>query len=186
MDAPLYDPQLIDPLLWAQAGWRGVGYVFDRLGEEPPRIGPIFRDPEAGTRIFEHWQRSIGREDRYEVLRFVLVTGLKEGHAVVLSTAPEAVAAWAEARGARDVGYVLTQSQVCVLPGPPNAFLQTLRARAEAALPYLLTPFAAQERSPVPTGLDLSILKHRFEVRAAAEIAPDEPDGVVFQEGSGA
>lgn len=182
MEAHLYDPQLIDPALWDRAGWYGLGYLFDRMDQEPPRVGPIFRNPAAGRRIFEAWHRRLGTTDQHEVLRLVLVSGLRDGrYSVLLSTDPEGVASWAEAEEDAAVEFVVTHTRVCHLPGPPSPFLNTLRAYAEARRPYLLTPFSEDAQHHLDPMPDLGILKRHLEVRRADEISPDEPDGIVLQ-----
>lgn len=186
MIAHLYDPHLISPALWEQAGWHGMGYVFDRHEQEPPRVGPIFRDAEAGCRIFDSWRRRFGPEDRFEVIRLVLVPDLApDRHAFLLSTAPEQVAAWASEAEGVEAGYVVTHTRVCHLPGPPSPFLRAFQQHAAASQPYLLTPFAVRRGGVVQPVLDLGLLKHSLEVRHAADIAADEPDALVFGTASG-
>ncbi len=185
MEVHLYDPQLIDHDLWEEADWYGLGYLFDRTQQEPPRVGPLFRNAQHGREIFERWRRRLGNTDHHEALRFVLVPGAlaaaPDRYAVLLSTMPEGVARLAASEGQGDVGYVVTRTRVCHLPGPPSPFLLTLRQYAEQGQPYLLTPFVERDDHTLDPIPNLSILKRRLEVRPAADIAPDEPDAAVFQ-----
>lgn len=71
--------RMVSPIrerLWEQAGWLGVGYMIDQLGERPPIIALMFRDDKAGREIFEYLLSDYGRLDDRGALRITLVRGV--------------------------------------------------------------------------------------------------------------
>ena len=71
--------RMVSPIrerLWEQAGWLGVGYMIDQLGERPPIIALMFKDDKAGREIFEYLLSDYGRVDDHAALRVAFVKGI--------------------------------------------------------------------------------------------------------------
>lgn len=63
-----------DMSLWNNAGWRGCGFIFDRIGINPPCFGMAFRNLELGKSIVSEWKPT-NNEDKSKV-RIFLVKGI--------------------------------------------------------------------------------------------------------------
>lgn len=64
----------IDIPVWDKARWGGTCYGWD--DRQPPFMGLMFRDLEAGKKIFTGWHNRWGREDAEDALRVTIVTGI--------------------------------------------------------------------------------------------------------------
>lgn len=71
----LFVTGFIDVDLWNNAGWNGIAYAFDRENKEPPTMAILFKDKDNAKRIFEAWQRRLGKYDEYNELRISIVEG---------------------------------------------------------------------------------------------------------------
>lgn len=60
--------------VWDKARWGGTCYGW--AGRQPPFMGLMFRDLEAGKKIFTEWHNRWGREDAEDALRVTIVTGI--------------------------------------------------------------------------------------------------------------
>lgn len=64
----------IDIPVWDKAGWAGTCYGWD--GGHPPFMGLMFKNLEAGIKIFTDWHARWGREEAEDALRVTIVTGI--------------------------------------------------------------------------------------------------------------
>jgi len=64
----------IDIPVWDKAGWGGTFYGWD--DRQPPFMGLMFKNLEAGKEIFTDWRARWGREDAEDALRITIVTGI--------------------------------------------------------------------------------------------------------------
>ncbi len=94
---------LIDAALWARAGWRETVLAHDPEGEEPPFLGPLFADEQAGRAVFAALKRRLGPKDERGELRISIVEGDRPGQppgfAVLFRTNPPARLARAKETG---------------------------------------------------------------------------------------
>lgn len=64
----------IDMPVWDKAGWGGTCYGFD--DRQPPFMGLMFKNLEAGRKIFADWHARWGREEAMDALRVTIITGI--------------------------------------------------------------------------------------------------------------
>jgi hypothetical protein len=64
----------IDVPVWDKARWGGTGYGCD--DRQPPYMALMFRDFEAGKKIFADWHARFGREEAEGALCVTIVTGI--------------------------------------------------------------------------------------------------------------
>ncbi len=64
----------IDIPVWDKAGWGGTCYGWD--DRQPPFMGLMFKNLEAGKKIFTAWRARWGREEADDALRITIVTGI--------------------------------------------------------------------------------------------------------------
>jgi hypothetical protein len=68
---------IINIPLWDRASWGGVFYIVARYDlDEPPGLGLIFKNGDAGRSIFEELQKKLGSKDPDDRLRISIITGI--------------------------------------------------------------------------------------------------------------
>jgi hypothetical protein len=73
--------KVLSPILvseWDKARWGGTCYGWDE--RQPPFIALMFRDINAGKRIFSEWHDRWGRKDAEDALRVTIVTGIEKSN----------------------------------------------------------------------------------------------------------
>lgn len=63
----------IDVEKWDAAQWRGMLYMFSYDPHDPPILGFLFRNFDAGKKIFEQWQRDCKTESADDHLRITYI-----------------------------------------------------------------------------------------------------------------
>lgn len=71
----LFISGFINVELWDKAGWKGVAFLHDYAFKEPSSMGILFTDKEMATKIFQGWEKRLGKEDEFNELRISFVEG---------------------------------------------------------------------------------------------------------------
>ena len=66
--------------LWDAARWKGLAYTFACSPDDVPEMHFLFRDIEAGLKIFRGWLRRFGAGDSDDTIGLTLVTGVDRDH----------------------------------------------------------------------------------------------------------
>ena len=180
----IYFQSLIDVELWDSAGWKGTAFLHDPSGTEPPGLGFLFDDINAGKRIFSGWRDRVGRVDEYEEIRVSIIRGeilgLPPGYSLHVSSDP-----LHSARRAGDKGVALDFLTAVVLsrikrmtPNPGSPHLGQFEKDFAKCQRYLLVPVSSKGTSE----FEFSIEKHEIHLRQASEIRADDVDAAVFPE----
>lgn len=180
----IYFQSLIDVDLWNSAGWRGTAFWHDPRGMEPPGLGFLFDNLEAGKRIFAGWVERVGNVDEYEEIRISIIRGkilgLAEGYSVHVSSNPLHSVRRAEAKGIPldfEKAIVLSRVQR-MTPNPGSPHLPQFEKDFAAHRRYVLVPVSL---SGAPE-FQLSIEKREIHLRQASDIRGDDVDATVFPE----
>jgi hypothetical protein len=65
-----------DPELWEKAQWSGTTFRWHPTSAQPPVMGIVFANAEAGRTIFKEWQKLVGGcEDKFEEIRVCIIDG---------------------------------------------------------------------------------------------------------------
>ena len=180
----IYFQSLIDVDLWNSAGWKGTAFLRDPSGIEPPALGFLFEDMNAGKRIFSGWQERVGRVDEYEELRVSVIRGeilgLPSGYSIHVSSDPLHSVRRAESRGVPfDFQTAVIVSRVKrMTPNPGSPYLAQFEKDFAKHKGYHLVPISSKGEPD----FELSIEKHETHLRQASEISGDDVDAVVFPE----
>ncbi len=167
---------LIRERLWRKAGWSGISFMMYEGADFPPILGLVFLDKDAGSEIFKHWQEEIGKVDRQENLRIVVVRGIDQAHPyaynVIIGTEPTAYS------GGENL--VICTSRVhrmdAATPENLNRFLSLYN---DMGALFLAPAFAPPNwnKSQIPEiEMHLRILVHHIHVRNAWEIGLNDID----------
>jgi hypothetical protein len=82
---------LIEEDAWNKAGWSWTAFLVTQDSDAQPGIGLMFKDHEAGIKIFQKWaQRFGGAADRQNLLRVGIVDGTHpkrgDGYSITFTT----------------------------------------------------------------------------------------------------
>lgn len=180
----IYFQNLIDIELWDSARWKGTAFLHDPSGTEPPGLGLLFEDIEAGKRIFSGWRHLVGRIDQYEEIRVSVIRGeilgLASGYSVHISSDPLHSVQRAAAKGSSlDFQTAVVVSRVQrMTPKPESPHLGQFERDFAKHKRYLLVPVSLKGAPEV----QLSIEKHEIHLRQASEIKADDVDAAIFPE----
>jgi len=66
---------LIDVEMWNKAKWVATAYLVSEAPQDPPCLGLVFENADAGRQIFKGLIKRLGKEDTYEELRIAIIEG---------------------------------------------------------------------------------------------------------------
>ena len=171
-----------DVELWDAARWTATAYMHDLDGVEPPCLGIVFGDMEAGKQIFARWRERLGDVDLYDELRISIVEGeilgLDSGYTVHISSDPLHTLQRAHTEGLHlDFRKAIIMSQCHrMTPAPGYSHLARFRKELQKHRRYLLLPVSL-EGAP---DFENSIWKTEIYLRQASDVRADDVDSVVF------
>jgi hypothetical protein len=179
-----YIQSLIDIELWDSARWKGMAFLHDPSGIEPPGLGFLFEDIDAGRRIFSGWREGVGTVDEYEEIRVSIIRGemlgLASGYSVHVSSDPLHSVRRFEDKGLPlDIHTAAIVSRVKrMAPNPGSPHLGQFEKDFAKHERYLLVPVSS-EGAPE---FELSIEKREIHLRQASDIKADDVDAAVLPE----
>lgn len=169
----LFSP--IDIPTWDKAGWGGTCYGWDGL--QPPFMGLMFKNVEAGRKIFADWHARWGREEAADTLRVTIVTGIHKSnphhYSVIVGPNIDHIAA--------DVGSGDTFSLISrinqMTPATPGNLTNFLEAFSRFNA-FFLMPAQMPTSSQSPPGIEfrLALLKRHLHIRPAWQIGENDQD----------
>ncbi len=68
------------PVLWDEAQWQGVGFIPASENIHPPVLTVIFKNIDAGKKIFSNWKEEIGERDEEDRIRVTILTNLDQNN----------------------------------------------------------------------------------------------------------
>lgn len=174
---------IIDSKLWDKAEWKGMLYGVTKLGQ-PPFVGLMFADIDAGREIFRGWIDRFGSVDENEEIRISIIKGVnKDGPSEYRGHITQELDV-----AKLDPEKRYFQSSRSTTMTPPDLrnvemFLQHFAASGS----YVLVPTrvsAAGQARPQTAGdleLDLGIVKQAFHVRDAWQIGLGDLDAFAIR-----
>jgi hypothetical protein len=164
---------LIDIPLWERALWRGTMYYFDPDQAPYPILALGFEDRAAATQIFQGLVDQLGRVDRDNKLRVMIVRGIRKDNTAAYRVVVGSNLDRSEAEDR--IVLMVTRNNVMEPATTENLdrFLAVMAGRGE----YLLAP-AHFNSKPGAIGIEvgLAIQKSGLVVRNAWEIAMGDVD----------
>ena len=170
----------IDTPLWEQAKWRGILFVCPP--DEPPIFAIGFEDGQVGQAIFRAWKERWGNEDKDEMLRVTIITGLSKRnpaeYAFVLGPNLQQM-------GENNKKVVMSVSRIHRLSPGVSTNLDNFLAAYKKVGAFLLAPaqFPKDITSQQEPFVQLAISKRKLDLRQAWQIDENDPDlGVLFDD----
>lgn len=159
--------------LWNTARWTGLAYPFARGPDDVPEIRFLFKNIEAGRKIFRGWLRRFSTVDRDDTIGLTLVTGVDREHPDWYRLAVGCRDADALKSGARLLGFFLRIQEMCPRDGRNlGQFLERYTRLGR----YRIAPMEYQELDGVErtTRPRISIEKRLLKIVPAWKISPDD------------
>jgi len=177
-------PILIDRDRWTAA--RVLGVAFLAPENAPNGLGIIFGEPSAGIAIFDGWRKALGPRDEDELLRVAIIEGPIQnkgpGYSLLIGTDPESLARKAAKSGG--LSFDITRAmgtwgrRMDTKPeGSPH--LQSFKADVQQKGEYALVPVLFDGGNVEPL-YDKQIVKRKLVLRHTSQIAPNDPDAMIF------
>lgn len=171
----------IDIPVWDKARWAGTCYGWD--GRQPPFMGLMFKNFEAGIKIFADWHARWGGVDAEDALRVTIVTGIYKSnphhYGVIVGPNIDRIAA--------DLKTGETFSMVSrinrMTPATPENLTNFLEAFNKFDAFFLMPaqlPSGGQNTPEIE--FKLALLKHHLHVRPAWQIGENDHDIVALDD----
>lgn len=173
--------------LWISAGWSATAYRWHPTSEQPPVMGFVFENAEAGRELFRSWNAQQRNADELEEIRIAVIEGgipgQRPGYSVHLCPDPVNSLIRATAEG------VVVDLQLAMLgqtrrmhpiAGEPP-MLPHFRSEFEKHGEYLLAPITRRENGQKYFDIDHGIVKSAIYFRRASHIEEGDIDSIVFR-----
>ncbi len=170
---------LIRESLWNKAKWFATAYAY--FGDQAPALAIVFRDREAGVKIFRYWREELGVEDAEEQLRVAIIRGVDRKSPFSYSVHIGSDLNNVKHQGAR---FVASMSRVNRMDPTSHANLTAFTTDYQAFGGYALVPAVWDQSQTQPEFLwDAPyIVKRGIYIRDAWEIGLNDPDSTVLQD----
>ncbi|SFQ57773.1 hypothetical protein SAMN05216578_101152 [Halopseudomonas formosensis] len=171
----------IDIPAWDKAGWGGTCYGWD--GRQPPFMALMFKNLEAGKKIFTDWHARWGREDVEDALRITIVTGISKSnpHHYGVIVGPNIDQVTADMRNGDTFNMVSRINRMT--PATPNNLTYFLKAFSTFDAFFLMPaqlPSGSQRAPEVE--FKLALLKRHLHIRPAWQIGENDHDIVALDD----
>ena len=174
-------PTLIDPHLWARAGWMGIAWA---AHDDLPIMAPLFTNREAARAIFAGWQVALGAVDHQDLLRVAIIEGevptMAPGYFAHLGL--DLAAVTPRLAAATAVSYDATDGDAWHrLPNPGSPHLRAFKQAYARTGHYALIP-AVLVDSRADFQSDLALRKTRLVFRHVRDVPrTGDPDSALWQ-----
>ncbi|MCB2008189.1 MAG: hypothetical protein KDH93_24485 [Rhodoferax sp.] len=171
----------IDIPVWDKARWGGTCYGWD--DHQPPFMGLMFRDLEAGKRIFSGWHNRWGREDAEDDLRVTIVTGIYKSnpHHYGVIVGPNIHRVTADFRSGDTFSMVSRINRM--MPSTAENLTNFLKAFNKFGAFFLMPAQLPPSSQSVPEiEFKLALLKRHLHIRPAWKIGENDHDIVALDD----
>lgn len=171
----------IDVLAWDKARWGGTCYGWN--DRQPPFMALMFRDFQAGKKIFSDWHGRWRHNEGEDALRVTIITGIHKSsphhYAVIVGPNVDQITANPRAGGTISLVSRINRMTPTTSQNLTNFLKVFHRFGAFFLMPAQL-PSSGQSTPEV--GYKLGLLKHHLHVRPAWQIGENDPDIVALDE----
>ncbi len=173
---------LINVDLWNEAYWTATAFLYDPRSADPPYLGLVFENTEAGRKIFGELRDRIGAVDEFEELYISIVEGeiLGEdpGYTVHISSDPLRTESRLRSEG-KDFTFdeaIIVSRFHRMIPAPGSPHLSKFKSEVRVHGRYSLIPVSSE----VQPQFDCAIEKREVHFRQASDITRTDRDAVVL------
>ncbi len=166
---------LIREAIWNEAEWRGVVFATAPDPSVPPILALLFKNADAGLKIFRGWHDEFGDVDEGDRLRIAIFRNIRRDkphwYRIVIGNDP---ASDLVADGVKNIVMV---SRIHTMNPDSSENLERFIAAYEKAGEYILSQ-AKLDGGQIHLTATNEIRKKRIVIREAWEVGPHEPDSV--------
>ena len=171
----------IDIPVWDKAGWGGTCYGWDY--RQPPFMGLMFKNLEAGKKIFTDWLARWGREEAEDALRVTIVTGIykRNPHHYAVVVGPNIDLIAAEVRSWSTICMVSRINRMT--PATSENLTNFLKVFNKFDAFFLMPaqlPIGSQSMPEIE--FELALLKRHLHIRPAWQIDENDHDIVALDD----
>lgn len=167
---------LLNVHLWNNAGWNATGFAVIPNVYAPPLLTLLFKNGEAGRKIFEQWRNEIGSEDTQERLRVSIITEIDRDNPMAYRVLIGANPDWSETADQKGSQLIL-MSRINTMNPTDSKNLDRFLAAFNRMGFYLFTPgYVSEDGSSAEFFTELGILKSQLWVRPAWQIGEHDLD----------
>ncbi|WP_133510074.1 hypothetical protein [Candidatus Thiosymbion oneisti] len=172
------DLQVLSPIdqeMWDRAGWCGTGFMLLPGDPRIPELVLLFKDADAGVKIFRGWMKQLGNIDRNERIGVTLIQGIDRRnpahYRVAIGVNEKHLESERFGPGQQMVIVFRLNDMASADDTNLSRFLELYRKSGR----YRLLPGLMGSGYPVPIGGNLSIEKRRLRIVPAWKIGLDDP-----------
>jgi hypothetical protein len=154
---------VIDAYAWDRAGW--VGTLYAQVGPIPG-IGFMFKDREAGRKIFERWRERFGSADEKEEIYLAIVRHLPDQNPSNYVLLVTSYVTESERRDPSQSIFMTSRSMTMTPESPAN--LERFLAAYEQGGAFCIMPAVIVSGTPPEMLSEVAILKRKISVKDAA------------------
>lgn len=174
----------IDIVVWDKAGWGGTCYGWD--DRQPPFMGLMFKNLEAGKKIFTDWHARWGREEAEDALRVTIITGIYKSnpHHYAVVVGPNIDLITADVKSGSTVSMVSRINRMT--PATSENLTNFLKVFNKFDAFFLMPaqlPRSTQSRPEIE--FKLALLKRHLHIRPAWQIGENDHDIVALDDEEG-
>jgi hypothetical protein len=184
--ARLVVANFIDVDTWNKAAWCATAFVGDLDESEPPALGIIFGNEQAGRRIFNDWLDRFGQEDELELLRVSIIEGdipgKPPGYTVFIGTDRENYFNFLASQQFEWSGTAVLAANRFhrMTPRPDSPYLPAFKKSYQLHKEYLLFPAFGSPSNPRPEE-SLGIKKKLIHFLQADAIGKDDLESAILE-----
>lgn len=172
----------IDIPVWDKAGWGGTCYGWD--DRQPPFMGLMFKNLEAGRKIFTDWHARWGREEAEDDLRVTIVTGIHKSnpHHYGVIVGPNIDHTTADLRSGSTVGITVSRINQ-MTPATSENLMNFLKVFNKFGAFFLMPaqlPISSQSMPEIE--FRFALLKRHLHIRPAWQIGENDHDIVALDD----
>jgi len=167
---------VIREVFWDKAEWQGAGYFINLSGRTPPVMSIIFKNIEAGKKIFAAWQKRYGKRDEDEQIRVTIVRGINRDK-------PYHYRIGIGSNIKKEEGgpkYITSITRIHNMTPESSKNLDMFKKAYETIGQYLLAPGSVKDGGLPDIVHDLGLLKREVIFKDAWEIGVNDIDSVLI------
>ncbi|AYH44447.1 hypothetical protein [Azoarcus sp. DN11] len=171
----------IDIPVWDKAGWGGTCYGWD--DRQPPFMGLMFKNLEAGKKIFTDWLARWGRDEPEDALRVTIVTGISKSnpHHYAVVVGPNIDLITADVRSGSTVSMVSRINRMT--PATSENLTNFMKVFNKFDAFFLMPAQLPRSKQSSPEiEFQLGLLKRHLHVRPAWQIGENDHDIVALDD----
>jgi hypothetical protein len=170
---------IIREVFWNEAEWQGTGYLIIPDKKTPPVMSLLFKNIEAGEKIFAAWKKTFGNRDKDEIIRVTIVRGIDRDNIYHyrVGIGANIKLLKKEEEGPR---FIASLTRMHTMTPESLKNLDHFKNAYDAFGYYLVAPGYVKEDRLPGILFSLGLIKREINFREAWEIGPNDLDCILI------